>query len=452
MTDPDPTDADRHPTLSEAGQRMLDYLAQHRHAPVFRNKSGSRLTAHDLARLRVFEAGVAEAGCVGQRGGEPPWLADFVARCYADVPHYRARGVAPSGFEAIPTTRRADLAHDITAFVPDSVALDRLINFRTSGVTGHPLLIPSHPLVAASYLAFHRLALRRYGIELTAGRNDVGVVLLGYQRQCFTYVSVIPAMDEAGYVKLNLHPDDWRSPEDRAQYLDALRPEILSGDPISFSALLALSMTWKPRALVSTSMTLLPALRNELETRFSCPVLDVYSMTEAGPIGVYDACAGGHVLLQQQLLVEILDPAGKRVRLGERGEITLTGGFNFCLPLLRYRTGDYASLQTRSNETVLCGLSGRAPVRFRTTDGAWINNNDVTHALRALPLWQYRLHQHADGQLQFEYAVDRNMDIEVTRILHGIFGADRMLDVRQTNFGNIKVVPYTSDAVSNNGI
>ena len=37
-------------------------------------------------------------------------------------------------------------------------------------------------------------------------------------------------------------------------------------------------------------------------------------------------------------------PPAEPVPAGERGEITLTGGFNFCLPLLRYRTGDFASL------------------------------------------------------------------------------------------------------------
>ena len=445
MNEPDTTDTDRHPTLSAAGRHMLDHLAQHPHAPIFRHQSGSRLTAEDLVALRAFEAGVAEAGFARHGSRDPPWLMDFVERCYADVPYFRERGAAPRHFDDVPTTHRAALARDITAFVPDSVELERLIKFHTSGVTGHPLLIPSHPLVAASYIAFHRLALRRFGIEMKAGRGGVGVVLLGYQRRCFTYVSVNPAMDEAGYAKINLHPDDWRDAEDRARYLDALQPEILSGDPISFAALLALPLTWKPRALVSTSMTLLPALRDALQARYACPVLDVYSMTESGPIAVFDSRAGGHVLLQQHLLVEILDPAGKRVPAGERGEITLTGGFNFCLPLLRYRTGDHACLQTQGNEIFLTDLSGRAPVRFLAANGAWVNNNDVAHALRELPLWQYRLHQHADRRLRFEYAAAGGMDAGIALILQSLFGAGCALVVSHTAFGDTKVVPYASD-------
>ena len=445
MNHSDPTDADRHPTLSAAGQRMLDHPVQHPHAPIFRNKSGSRLTADDLARLRVFEAGVAQAGFARPGNGDPLWLTDFVARCHADVPYYRARGAAPAHFADVPVTSRAELAQDIKPFVLDSVELHRLINFRTSGVTGHPLLIASHPLVAASYIAFHRLALSRYGVEMKAGQGDVGVVLLGFQRRCFTYVSVNPAMNEVGYAKINLHPDDWRDPEDRARYLDALRLEILSGDPVSLAALLALPTVWKPRAVVSTSMNLLPALRIELETRFGCPVLDVYSMTESGPIAVFDAHANGHVLLQQNLLVEILDPAGKRMGEGERGEITLTGGFNFCLPLLRYRTGDYACLQARENEMVLTGFSGRAPVRFRAAGGEWINNNDVTHALRSLPLWQYRLHQRADGALRFEFAAPGGLADQIAQVLTALFGDGCLIEIHHTAFEDAKITPYSSD-------
>ena len=69
--------------------------------------------------------------------------------------------------------------------MPDSAPIDRLINFRTSGTTGHPLLLASHPVVAANYLAFHKRALRRFGIELRHGRGQVGVVLVGFPAQVF---------------------------------------------------------------------------------------------------------------------------------------------------------------------------------------------------------------------------------------------------------------------------
>ncbi len=142
------------------------------------------------------------------------------------MPFYRRYGSRPRRFADIPTISRAELSRDIAQFVPDSAPIDRLINFRTSGTTGHPLLLASHPVVAARYLAFHKRALRRFGIELRYGCGQVGVVLVGCQRKCFTYVSVTPTMGESGLAKINLHPAAWRDPDDRPKYLDALAPEV----------------------------------------------------------------------------------------------------------------------------------------------------------------------------------------------------------------------------------
>ena len=117
--------------------------------------------------------------------------------------------------------------------------------------------------------------------------------------------------------------------------------------------------------------------------------------------------AGGHWLLSHRLYVEVLDPAGRPCPPGERGEVTLTGGFNPFLPLLRYRTGDWASLDLSDPRRLrLVDLHGRAPVVFTAADGRPVNNIDVTAALKHLALPQYSLHQAADGSLRLRVAGD----------------------------------------------
>ncbi|XYJ12675.1 capsule biosynthesis protein CapK [Telluria sp. B2] len=387
---------ERFPTLTPAGQRMLDFMLTHPHAPIYRNASGNRLQASEVEMVRAFERETARAHVGWTPDAIPDWASGFVADTFATVPYYRALGSPPLRFSDIAPVSRADLAADIARFVPDHVDTGRLINFQTTGTTGHPLVVASHPLVAAKYAAFHKRALRRRGIVPQHGAGQVGVVLLGYQKRCFTYVSVNPTMDESGLAKINLHPGDWRDPHDRARYLDALAPEIVAGDPISFGEYLELSLTTRPRALISVSMMLHAGLRARLEERFGCPVLDIYSLNEVGPVGVFDAGLGGHLLLQPRLFVEILDAQGNPSTPGVAGEITVTGGFNFCLPLLRYRTGDFATLAHGPEGPVLVGLSGRRPVRFFAR-GAWINNVDITHALRPLPISHFSFHQEADG-------------------------------------------------------
>ncbi|WP_132259631.1 AMP-binding protein [Paucimonas lemoignei] len=440
----EPTDADRFPTLTDHGRRMLEFMREHPAAPIYRNQSGNRLTATEVDDIRQFEKTIRQASVGWPRDGLPAWLPEFMARTFQTVPHYRGLGSPPVNFIDLPTVSRADYAGDIAAFVPDHVELTRMINFRTTGTTGHPLLIASHPAVAGRYLAFHKRAMDRFGIELTHGRGQVGVMLLGFQRRCFTYVSVTPTMDESGLAKINLYPDDWKHPDDRARYLDAMAPEVIAGDPISFAELLKLPMTHRPRVMMSVSMTLLPALREQLESRFACPVLDIYSLNEVGPVGVFDARAGGHVLLQPHLYVEILDEQDKPVPPGDRGEITVTGGFNFCLPLLRYRTGDFASLSFGSDAPVLVGLSGRSPVRYRLPNGSWINNIDVTHALQSLPIPHFNFHQYGNGEVMLRLnASAMTLADEARRALLPLFGtAGVHVGVLQSED---KTIQYTSD-------
>lgn len=442
-----PTDEERYPTLTEHGRHMLRRLREHPHAPVFRNQSGNRLTSEDVARVIDFEQRTVDPPFDWDLDAEPPWLGAFVDDWFRRVPH--ARGLTkPSRFEDLPTTSRGDLSRDIAAFVPDDAPIERLINFRTTGTTGQPLVIASHPVVAASYLSFHKRALRRFGISLQARRGEVGVMLLGFQKKCFTYVSVTPTMDESGLVKLNLHPDDWHRPDDRAAYINDLEPEVIAGDPLSFLELLTLPLTHRPRAILSTAMTLLPGLKNALETHYQCPVLDLYSLNEAGPIAVADPRLSGHVLLQSGMFVEILDPSGVHVPQGIRGEITLTGGFNFCLPLLRYRTGDHAAMTMRDGELVLIEFEGRAPVRFRTAAGGWVNNIDLTHALASLPLGQYRIHQEVTGGVRVVFSGLAALDGEIRTALTALLGPQLPLIVtRVANFDG-KVAQYTSDLLS----
>lgn len=396
-------EAFNHPTLSDQGRSLLRWMLEHPNAPRFTGHTGSRLCADDVVLVQQRAALVLEAS--GPTSTEPTWLQRFVDQTLTAVPFFRRYNFAAgTPLSAIPTTSRKNLSADVAQFVPDNIDASELITYRTSGTTGHPLNVPSHPRVAAEYLAYHRRALQRLGMALEASSDSVGVVLLGFQKECFTYTSVVPTQGEAGLVKLNLHPSAWRTESDRGSYLEALNPEVIAGDPISFAELLRISPHCRPRVLFSTSMTLLPGLRSELDGFYRCPVLDFYSMNEAGPIGVFDQAAGGHVLLQPELHVELLDPSGNPVVDGERGEITLTGGFNVCLPLLRYRTGDFASMGTHRCssgrvEQVLVGLAGREPVRFCTSSGEWINNVDILHAFNPLTLSQFCLHQSIDGSL-----------------------------------------------------
>jgi len=391
-------DPRRFPVLGDAGRQMLRWLRGHPQAPHYRNFSGHRLDAWQLQRARWRHWRVGRAAMAGGVSDEPPrWLQRFAQQTWREVPARSRLGALPA-WRDIEPMQRADLSARLEDHVPRTLQRQGLICFSTSGTTGHPLRVPSHPLVAAEYLAYHRRALALFGITPRAGRGQVGIVLAGFQQRCFSYVSVNPLMGECGLAKLNLAPHEWRQADDRAAYLDALAPELVSGDPVSLAELAGLPMAHRPRALLSTSMALADGLRERLQSRFGCPVLDLYSMNEVGPIGVHHPEAQGFVLLQPRLHVEILDAQGRVLPEGGFGEVVVSGGFNFCLPLLRYRTGDHARLVRTPLGLALRDLQGRAPVRFRRSGGGWVNNIEITQALKPFELVRFALHQQADGR------------------------------------------------------
>lgn len=446
------SDTTRFPLLTDAGRALLKRLREHPYAPKYTAECGNRLTAEYLARVKTFEKELHTIPVGWPMGHQPEWLDGFVEMCFAEVPFYRNYGVRPVRFEDIPTFDRAELSRAPWAFVPDPQALDGLIVNSTSGTTGHPLTIISHPVVGGSYTPLLKVALAKYGITLTSGPGDVACVLVGYQQKAYTYPSVTPDQNDAGHLKINLHPTDWRDPADRARFLDDLQTEIYTGDPLAFSELAQLPTTHHPKALISTAMALLPGLRQQLEARFNCPVLDIYSMNESGPIAMQTPAdkspATRHALLHHRLYVEILDSDGNVCPVGVRGEVTLTGGFNPFLPLLRYRTNDYAALEFWGGAPTLINLEGRAPVHFRSVSGQTLSPLDVTGVLKPFALPQFALHQNADSSLQM-HVRGAHANLEHLRAaLLQLFGATQVIRIDEVqDFGGTgdKVVQYSSE-------
>ena len=95
--------------------------------------------------------------------------------------------------------------------------------------------------------------------------------------------------------------------------------------------------------------------RRALAQSWNCLVLDHYGLTETGygcavecpaaDIRRTDGGASGHHIRTLDALVEIVDPDGDAVLPpGNVGEVVITTVNREAMPLIRYRTGDAASL------------------------------------------------------------------------------------------------------------
>ncbi len=419
MSDAPLTEAERFPLLTDRSRSLLRHLQQHPHAPRWTYQCGERLTSEGLADVQAFAARQRTERRGWKHGERPAWVADFVDRCRRDVPFYRKR--LDRG--PLPTCNRDDLRREPWEFVPDSADLSDLMVYKTSGTTGNLVYIPSHPVAPARYLPLFESALAVHGASL-AGGDRVSIVQVAAQIRTYTFASISSYLDGAGYAKINLNPADWAREVDREQFLDECSPELVTGDPFALEQLAELPLRARPKAILSSATLLLPALRDRLRRHFGCPVIDIYSMNETGPIAFARANfdADEHELLSHNLFVEILDEVGRPVAPGERGEIVVTGGVNPFLPLLRYRTGDFAALSFRHEMPRLVGIERRRPVVFRSAGGVPVPSISVTVALFQIPLPFFSLHQNAHGDLTFRTRCNPALEGELRSALKELFG------------------------------
>jgi len=103
----------------------------------------------------------------------------------------------------------------------------------------------------------------------------------------------------------------------------------------------------QPRAIVPTSMMLMPHERRVIEEVFGVKATDIYGCEEVGLIaGECERHEGLHINVDQ-LIVEVLDESGEPVGPGETGLVVVTDLLNMAMPFIRYRMEDMARVAER---------------------------------------------------------------------------------------------------------
>lgn len=320
---------------------------------------------------------------------------------------------------------REDVALRLERIVPADTdgEFHRIVVNPTSGTTGHPIPAPNHPRAVGCYDVFLKFVLKNHGARVDYDHRNVAALQLCAQRETTSYATVHAAAGGAGFAKINIEAHAWRNPGAAACYIQAMEPFFLSGDPYAFAVMMRRGLitpsSYRPGALISTALGLQAGLRSELAADLRCPVIDVYSLNETGPLAYAVppddqtnafADTTEFVQLPHDVYIEAVDPeSGRPVPEGEVGELLVSGGRNPFLPLLRYRTGDFGRIVYRHNgHDAMPRLfleHARRLVLFEDVAGESVNPVDIARILRRYPIVQHRFVQREDRSCDLELRI-----------------------------------------------
>ena len=328
-------------------------------------------------------------------------LREFLAFVGARVPYYR-RLFAERGFDPATVTGIADLERLpfltkplIRTHVEELKAegAGELRRYNTGGSSGEPLIFYIGKDRVTHDVAAKWRATRWWDVDI----GDPEIVVWGSPIELGAQDRVRLARDRA--LRTKLLPAFDMSPQNLDRFvaeIRSMRPRMLFGYPSSL-ALIAQNAEKRGqrmddlgiRVAFVTSEKLYDHQRQQISRTFGCAVANGYGGRDAGFIA-HECPAGGMHLTAEDIVIEIVDPAGRVLPAGEAGEIVVTHLATGEFPFIRYRTGDVGVLDERRCECgrglpLLKEIQGRATDFVVAADGTVMHGLAVIYVLRDLP-------------------------------------------------------------------
>jgi phenylacetate-CoA ligase len=258
-----------------------------------------------------------------------------------------------------------------------------LARFNTGGSSGEPLIFFIGKERVSHDVAAKWRATRWWDVDI----GDREIVVWGSPIELGTQDSVRGLRDKLFRTKLlpAFEMSEQKLDDFLAQIRQA-RPKMLFGYPSALSHFarhaakrgLTMSDLGIQVAFV-TSERLYEEQREQIATGFGCAVANGYGGRDAGFIA-HQCPHGSMHITAEDIIVEIVDPHGLAVPVGESGEIVVTHLATSEFPFIRYRTGDIGVL---SDEPCGCGrgLPVLKEIQGRSTDFLVAQNGTVMHGL-----------------------------------------------------------------------
>lgn len=327
-----------------------------------------QLEALRAARLRAL---------LEHAGSRVPYYAELWRRCGISAGEVRG----PQDLSRLPLLAKGDIRANLEAL--KSLDAGSLARSNTGGSTGEPLIYFLGKERISHDVAARWRATRWWGVDI--GDPEIVVwgspIELGAQdrlrglRDAVLRTELVPAFDLSDAAL-----------EQAVKRIRRRRPKMLFGYP---SALAHIARYAQRRGIALDELGIEVAFvtaerlygdqRAIISRVFGCAVANGYGSREAGFIA-HECPAGGMHISAEDVIVEIVDGAGRPLPAGRPGEIVVTHLASREFPFIRYRTGDIGVL---AEDPCPCGrtLPLLKDIQGRSTDFVVARNGRVMHGL-----------------------------------------------------------------------
>jgi phenylacetate-CoA ligase len=213
---------------------------------------------------------------------------------------------------------------------------------------------------------------------------------------------------------------------------------------------------YRPKALIVGSERLHDFQRELIERVFAAPVFETYGSREFTLIGAECERHTGLHLTMENLLVEVVDEAGRPAPPGEEGDVVITDLFNVAMPFVRYAIGDralagFGSCSCGRGLPVLKEVAGRQMDILVTCDGRRLPGIFFPHLLKDYAaVRQFQVVQPERDLVELKLVVDDRWEQAARESLrrevqHAVGDATRLLikevdEIPLTAMGKLRVV------------
>ena len=306
-----------------------------------------------------------------------PYYRDLFARIGFDPAAVRS----VADLQALPFLTKAEIRAHADALRADNAA--GLARFNTGGSSGEPLIFFIGTERVTHDVAAKWRATRWWDVDI----GDREIVVWGSPIELGTQDRVRLVRDTL--MRTELLPAFEMSDAKVDGFIARIRerrPKMLFGYPsaISHIALRAEQRGVRlddlgVKVVFCTSERLYDHQRETISRLFGCPVANGYGGRDAGFIA-HECPSGNMHITAEDIVVEIIDEAGRVLPPGQSGEIVVTHLATRDYPFIRYRTGDIGTL---GDEACPCGrgLPILKDIQGRSTDFVVAEDGTVMHGL-----------------------------------------------------------------------